>query len=290
MLMRLAGHGWAALWYVSVLALALATAILVRNWQIFSPPEDSDRSLKFLRVAYVWLFVSLAMLVLLPVDQILVTWLAPGGEAARIGFSHAYYGATRHAITVGFVSLMIVGVAAKVVPTLSGVDVRGLSRLWAPFVLINAGCLLRGVGQTLTDFSSLAFPVTGVSGLLEVTGLAMWGVHLVLIMAGRPRRIKMATTAGETDLSRRAIQPQDQVAAVLDDEPRLLATFLANGFTPLSNPLARRTLARVVTLRQACRQLHLDEPRFVAELNDARARFRARELPTVVSLRATCRE
>jgi hypothetical protein len=32
-------------------------------------------------------------------------------EAAGIGFSHAYYGAIRHAVTVGFVSLMIADVA-----------------------------------------------------------------------------------------------------------------------------------------------------------------------------------
>jgi hypothetical protein len=46
-----------------------------------------------------------------------------------MGFSHAFSGATRHAITVGFISLMIMGVAAKVVPTLKGVDVRTLPAL-----------------------------------------------------------------------------------------------------------------------------------------------------------------
>lgn len=287
-LMRQVSHGWVALWYASVIVLALATAILVGSWRIFSQSQDSDRTLKFLRVAYVWLFVSLAMLGLLPAYQVLVTWLVPGGEAARSGFSHAYYGATRHAITVGFISLMIVGVAAKVVPTLNGVDVRSLSQLWLPFALINAGCLLRVIGQTLTDFSSAAFPVAGVSGLLEVTGLAVWGGHLTLIMVGKPRLINIAVTTGASDLSRRAIRPQDRVAAVLDDEPRLLETFLANGFTPLSSPVARRTLARVVTLSQACRQVHVDEARFVAELNNARAQFRALELPTVVAP-TTCR-
>jgi hypothetical protein len=92
-----------------------------------------------------------------------------------MGFSHAYYGAARHAITVGFVSLMIVGVAAKVVPTLNGVNTRDLSPLWGPFVLINAGCLLRVTGQTLTDFTPAAF-LAGVVGF-GVTGLAQWGGH-----------------------------------------------------------------------------------------------------------------
>jgi hypothetical protein len=43
--------------------------------------------------------------------------------------SHAFYGATRHAITVGFISLMIVGVSSKVVPTLNGVDVKTLAAM-----------------------------------------------------------------------------------------------------------------------------------------------------------------
>jgi hypothetical protein len=46
---------------------------------------------------------------------------------------------------------MVVGVAAKVVPTLNGVDVRALRPLWLPFVLLNLGCLLRVTAQTLTD-------------------------------------------------------------------------------------------------------------------------------------------
>ena len=63
-----------------------------------------------------------------------------------MGFSHAFYGATRHAITVGFVSLMIVGVAAKVVPTLNGISTTRLWPLWGPFVLINwaAACVSSG--------------------------------------------------------------------------------------------------------------------------------------------------
>jgi hypothetical protein len=101
----------------SVLVLAAAVVALVWNWRIFSVPQDHDRSLKFLRAGYVWLLVSIGMLVLLPVHQHgLLGLLAPDSAAARLGFSHAYYGAIRHAITVGFVSLMIVGVAAKVVP------------------------------------------------------------------------------------------------------------------------------------------------------------------------------
>jgi hypothetical protein len=134
---------------------------------------------------------------------------------------------------------MIVGVAAKVVPTLNGIDGRTLAALWGPFVLINAGCLLRVVGQTLTDFTPAAFPVAGVSGILEVTGLALWVGHLALIMAGRIRPRQRAA-ASRPPLAEREIELTDTVAAVLEAEPALLDTFLAAGFTQLASSYARQ--------------------------------------------------
>lgn len=269
-LMKTAGHAWAALWYGSVLALAGATAVLVKSWRIFSPAEDGDRSLKFLRAAYVWLFVSLAMLVALPAYQYgLLAALAPESAAARLGFSHAYYGAARHAITVGFVSLMIVGVAAKVVPTLNGISPASLTALWPTFVLINCGCALRVCGQTLTDFSSHAYAFAGVSGTLEVTGLAVWGWHLWRVMSGKataPAGGAVQTTAPIDG----PIEPRHTVAAVLDRFPDLLPTFMAFGFKMLADPHFRRGIARVVTIERACRRMGVDSQRFVAALNEAR--------------------
>src|SRR5262249_52155417 len=69
LLRRLAGHAWGGLWYASVLLLAGTALVLVRDWRIFAATQSHDRSLKFLRAAYVWLFVSLGLLVLLPLYQ-----------------------------------------------------------------------------------------------------------------------------------------------------------------------------------------------------------------------------
>jgi hypothetical protein len=282
LLMRLQGHAWAGLWYASVVVLAVSVAVLVSNWGLWKRAEDADRSLKFLRVAYIWLFISLGMLILLPVYQgVVLRQLAPDSAAAQMGFSHAYYGAARHAITVGFVSLMIVGVAAKVVPTLGGVSSHALSSLWGPFALINAGCLIRVFGQTLTDFTPHAFPLAGVSWLLEVTGLALWGGHLAWIMAGKARG-SVNSLAAE-DLATREIRATDTVGAVLASEPRLLNDFLQAGFTTLASEYARQTMARVVTLRQACRRMGVDEPELVAQLNASRLQLRTRRLPMITS-------
>lgn len=270
MLHRLSGPAWTALWYTSVLVLAGTVAVLVWNWRIFTAPADPDRTLKFLRAAYVWLLISLAMLVLLPAHQFLVPWLAPSSEAARLHFSHAYFGAIRHAVTVGFISLMIVGVAARVVPTLNGVDPRRLPKLWLPFLLINGGCGLRVAGQTLTDFVPVAFPITGVSGVLEVLGLTFWAVHLWRIMSGRIT--PEMPEASSLPVAEGVITAGDRVGAILDRFPVLLDTFLAFGFRPLSNPLLRRMMARHVTVAAACRHMDVNLETFLAALNEARTR------------------
>jgi hypothetical protein len=280
-LMRGESRVWTGVWYASVLLLTGTVATLLWNWRVFGRTDEADRSLKFLRAAYVWLPVSLGMLVLLPVYQfVLLPRLAPAGEATALGFSHAYYGAIRHAITVGFISLMIVGVAARVVPTLNGVDVRRLTPLWGTFLLLNVGCALRVLAQTLTDITPYAFPVAGVSGLLEVTGLALWGAHLWSVMSGRAR---YHSSPGALPAANAPVEAGQTVGEVLDRNPELLETFLALGFRPLANPLLRKTLARHVTIAQACRHVGLEPAGVVEALNRARADVphRLRPLPMV---------
>ena len=270
--MRTFSHYWVLLWYASVLLMAGSVTVLVLSWRLFSRPRESDRSLKFLRTAYLWLFVSLAMLVLLPVYQyVLLPWLAPEGAAAQIGFSHAYYGAIRHAITVGFISLMIVGMSAKVVPTLGGIDVHALGGLWSPFVLINLGCTLRVTMQTLTDFTPAAFPIAGASGILELTGLAIWGAHLWRLMSPQAAILDDQMSAGATLDPTLPIMAEHRVGDVLAQYPRLLDIFVTFGFTPLRNPLLRKTLARRVTIAQACHMMDVDIHELLRTLNDHRS-------------------
>jgi hypothetical protein len=62
----------------------------------------------------------------------------------------------------------------------------------------------------------------------------------------------------------------DRVGDVLDRFPGLLETFLKHGFTPLANPLLRRTLAPSITIERACRMLGVDTGKFLIALNVAR--------------------
>ncbi len=283
--MRTVSHYWALLWYASVLLMAGSVTVLVLGWRLFSRPLESDRSLKFLRAAYLWLFVSLTMLVLLPAYQYgLLPWLAPESAAAQIGFSHAYYGAIRHAITVGFISLMIVGLAAKVVPTWGGIDVHTLGGLWLPFVLINLGCALRVTMQTLTDFTDTAFPVAGASGILELAGLAIWGEHLWRLMSPGATILNDPAIAGATLAPPQPITADHVIGNVLIQYPRLLDTFVTFGFTLLGNPLLRKTLVRRVTIAQACRMMDVDIHKLLQALNEHRTGRQGRQ-----PIRATAR-
>jgi hypothetical protein len=267
-LMRESGRAWAGLWYLCTLAVAGSVVALVWNWKVFGKSPEPDRSLKFIRAAYTWLLVSLAMALFLPVYQfMLLPGLAPTSAATQMGFSHAYYGAVRHAITVGFVSMMILGVSSRVVPTLNGADVSRLSRLWVPFVLLNLGCALRVTTQIATDFSAYAFPLTGVSGVLEVTALAVWATHLWRVMAGRPR-YRLDSTADYVPGT--PIEGGHRVGDLLDRYPELLATCIELGFRPLANPVLRRTVASTVSVAQACRHLGLDLPHVLDVLNRER--------------------
>ena len=163
---------------------------------------------------------------------------------------------------------MIVGMGAKVVPTLRGVGPEKLPALWLPFVLINVGCLVRVAFQVLTDWDPTFFKLVGVSGVLEWTGLAAWAMHLAAVMLGLGR-YRAETAAGWGPTPSR-IAPDHKVAAVLAWHPELDNVFIEHGFDLIRSVLLRHTVARQVSLRQACRMKHRDLDRFVAALNRAR--------------------
>jgi hypothetical protein len=57
---------------------------------------------------------------------------------------------------------------------------------------------------------------------------------------------------------------------VLDVYPHLLPTFKEFGFTPLANPVLRRTVAYTITIEQAARRMGVHEVMFITALNRER--------------------
>ena len=171
---------------LSYLLMPVWAVLLARQLNVFSSPSQSDRSFKFIRAAYAWLLVAMFMLPLFPLYGMWTHQL----------FAHTFMGSHRHAFTVGFVSMMILGVSSRVVPILAGVASERLDSLWVPFWLLNIGCAGRVVLQILTDWiPSVAYPLVGLTGFIEVTALAWWGIGLWRVMnrAQVPRPQAMST-------------------------------------------------------------------------------------------------
>ncbi len=259
--LRTGGGGFGSppgvLFWGAGLVLAAAASVLVLKLDVLRSGPERDRSTKYYRAAYGWLLLSLLLLVAMPLYL---------GAVDRPS-SHAYAGAVRHAITVGFLSLMILGVASKVVPTLCGVDSRKLDPLVAPFLLVNMGCAMRVGFQVMTDFRpEFAFPVAGVSGLLEVGGIGLWGIGLWRVMS--QAKANQTAPAAPSEKPRK-IEASTRVGPLVDAAPELLPVFLKYGFAPLANPVFRKTIGRGVTISQACAMHGVDAQTLLDELNAA---------------------
>jgi hypothetical protein len=268
-------------WVTTIVLLAVAIATPFQYRLFASVAEHSrDRGLKFIRAAHVWFIIAMAMLVFTPVYNFAIFMPLTG---SRSPFSHAFFGAYRHALTVGFIMMMIVGVSSKVVPMLAGVDLRRTRSLWLTFILLNIGNITRVSFQIATDFSPVAYKVMGISGFIEVLGLSLWGYELIANM----RAGKKLEKEGWPQVFAEALEisPQTKVGDVLERYPATLEIFLRHGFTPLSNPLLRKTLARAITIEQACRREDIDITNLIMELKAVAGGAQAIATPPVTITR-----
>ena len=171
-------HWWHAangISYVVLLIAAIGTPIQFRLFNKV-PEGKSDRSLKFIRAAYIWFIIAMLLLAFGPYYMFGIYLPMTGGDNP---FSHAYFGAYRHALTVGFIMMMIVAMSSKMVPKFAGTDLRNTSSLWVVFILLNLGNTWRITSQIFTDFNPEAFKLIGFSGFIELIALGLWGYELV---------------------------------------------------------------------------------------------------------------
>lgn len=262
----------AAAWLLAVLAILASVLALAASMRLFHANAEADRSLRFIRAAYAWGVVSFSMLALTPLYS----------QAVGLSFSHAWFGAFRHALTVGFISLMIVGVSSKVAPVLAGVSVSSLSGLGAAFWLINIGCAMRVGFQVLTDLYGWAFPPAAASAPVEITGFALWAADLMRTMRVRPD--------AETVEENGPIALHWRVADVLATHPESELVFLRHGFHAIRNPILRKTAARHTTLLQACRLRGVEAGELLEELRAAARAQDAAQLVTIQSASQALRE
>ena len=125
----------------------------------------------FVRAAYVWLLVAAGLGV----------WAAfAHGDAAGI------WGASRHALTVGFVAAMVFSVGQRVLPAFSG-----MRHLYSPLlmflslVLLIVGCTIRVTSEILAyqQYLVSAWKWLPVSAIIELSAVTIFAANMAVTFA-----------------------------------------------------------------------------------------------------------
>jgi hypothetical protein len=123
---------------------------------------------RFVRTAYFWLLVSSAL-------NFAYSLSALAGRPVP----HAFVASYHHALTVGFISMMIVGMSMRLVPVFIGAMNKQTNLAAALFVLLNLGNATRVVSEAMAyQYGGGFFYAMGLSGLIEVAGLTLYTVAM----------------------------------------------------------------------------------------------------------------
>ncbi|MBI2862834.1 MAG: DUF1858 domain-containing protein, partial [Chloroflexi bacterium] len=194
--------------------------------------------------------------------------------------------AGRHALALGFLTLMVTGFSMRVIPVFEGVQLRlpGLADI--AFWLLLASVTLR-VPLTLAPLLSpdLNAALIGFSGVSGLVGLILWGTVIWRTLdnnGGMPayqrRNAEPSVPVMHQPLIQlraRPINPSWSIrgdmtpAEVVERFPVTLAVFASFGFDMLTNEHMRNTVGRRISIEQAARMRGVPLSDLLAELNSA---------------------
>jgi hypothetical protein len=139
----------------------------------------------FIRLAYVWLVIAAAMSV----------W------AALADVHNGIWGASRHALTVGFAATMVFSIGPRILPHFGGVYNLFSKQLmlWS-LLLLQFGCTLRVTSEPLAydGFSMFAWKVLPVSASFELAGVLLFALNLAMTYARGKAFFAATQTAGNS--------------------------------------------------------------------------------------------
>lgn len=242
-----------------VFPMAFALILFIYGLRIFERStkelEDvvMDRSYaKTIRTAYIWLIVTTAILLIIP-------FLGHGSDIQQ-----RFHGSLNHAVTVGFITMMIIGYASKMIPTFKGIDMYSLKLSNMTFILLNTGCFLRVFSQILVGINGkpLFYAVMGTSGWFELAALSIFGYNLWKTM-NATQATKSPAAGKLTEVTK-----DTKVFDIVDQYPETLQIFLDFGFSQMANPVMRKTMGRVASVEMATKMHNVDREKFLHALND----------------------
>ncbi len=197
------------------------------------PPAEGDRGFPpFVAAAYGWLGITALLLLALP--------LVHGGQGALAD-------ASRHALSLGFLSNLIMGMSSRIVPVFQGVPLawpRARTAAWL-FLQLSVALRMLQIPASLTDPEPFR-PFIAASGAFALLAFIAFAAFLFATLVAQPEDLELPSTPAEPD-------ENSLIVHILASSPEALSILVEAGFTPLAHPALRRTLARGVTLSTACR-------------------------------------
>jgi hypothetical protein len=178
--LALTGVAFGAFGWMVVSAAIITAAVFLAAWslRILQPLAEGKRLHAFpvfVRIAYGWLFAAAG----------LGLWAALSDQQGGVA------GASRHALTVGFVATMVFTVGPRILPAFCGGFTLFSQRLMiASLVLLNAGCWVRVACEipAYEFHASAAWSLLPVSAVIELTAVAVFAFNLLLSLWRPPVR------------------------------------------------------------------------------------------------------
>jgi hypothetical protein len=166
------------LWHITGAAMMLVASIiyLIGMNGLKSEPSRrifgiDPRGHVLIRVAFFWLVAGLAMIL---------------GQMIFPDLPHAYSGAWRHALTVGFITTMMLGVGQRLIPVFIKQPLASNRMM----LIGAAGIIVGNAGRVVFELLTIGkwswtYRAMGPTGLLELTALLLFGVNLIWTVRNR---------------------------------------------------------------------------------------------------------
>lgn len=166
--------GGALLLLLGAAALAHAVHLCPLSQLRIPPTRGTAWYALFIRAAFLWLLVGAGVGLLQASGALLA-----GGAAGYFAANGA-----RHALTLGFVTMMIVGMGARLLPAFSGRPWRARWLLWGTFAALNASALLRTATQPTLGYGG-AGGLLGLAAVLGLLGYVLFATMALVTLLGR---------------------------------------------------------------------------------------------------------
>lgn len=173
-----------------------------------------------------------------------------------------------HLNLLGFMTMMVSGVAYHVLPRFSARTLPWPAGIKYQFVLQNVGLLGMVAVQGFNDWRG-----GGLTQVLFIIFAILAGISFVIMFYN----LYFVLSSEKEEPRATKITGDMKVGPVIDQFPKALEFFVESGFQALTNPTARQTFAKMTSIDKACEKHGVPSEAFLEKLNQV---IFAEEVPT----------